>query len=310
MEKTPSPGRRDKLSSDLPDLRLLDAPGVAETSLNGRAYRILRQAILSGAFEPGSRLNIRPLAAMFEISPMPVREALYRLRADGAVEALPNRAFRLPFLSAQTYRELVVIRLRLESLACEAAVIRARPEQIVGLRDLYARLVEQSGRSLKTYLSIHRQFHFSIYEIAEMPELHTMIETLWLRLGPLMHASSSATDLIDDNRRHGKLLNALASGDAGSAVRALSEDMSQATAKVLAFLAGQKASSPALRDTAEPQVGAPEPAFAAADRSGTGTQPSDSQQEVATWSRKLGRAATPTRRQPPEALGAAPRPEV
>ena len=52
---------------------------------NDMLYSLLKDNLLSGAYHPGERLVVADLAAEFQVSPMPVREALQRLQQDGWV---------------------------------------------------------------------------------------------------------------------------------------------------------------------------------------------------------------------------------
>ena len=103
---------------------------VDNSTLQERVYRALRQAILEGRFSPGEALPSRSLAGVLGTSVMPVRDALVRLRAEGGVEILPNRAARIPIMSRQSIAELYEIRLNLEGLATAlATTVRTRKKQ-------------------------------------------------------------------------------------------------------------------------------------------------------------------------------------
>jgi DNA-binding GntR family transcriptional regulator len=207
-----------------------------EEALHARVYRTLREALLSGAVAPGDQLNIRPIAAALGTSPMPVREALARLVGDGALESLANRAFRVPLISTAIYRELLLIRLRLECLAAEHAAVRATPAQIEGLHEVHDRLRVEGRSSLQTYLVLNRRFHFDLYRAAAISSLYDLIETMWLRIGPLLHACSGEHDHDNAVACHGDLLNALSSGDAAAASRAMQQDLVLASRTIFAYL--------------------------------------------------------------------------
>jgi DNA-binding GntR family transcriptional regulator len=55
-----------------------------------RVYRILRSRITEGEYEAGFRLVIDRVAGEFEVSALPVREAVRRLEAEGLVRFVPN----------------------------------------------------------------------------------------------------------------------------------------------------------------------------------------------------------------------------
>ncbi len=213
-------------------------PGQDE-ALNVRAYRVLREALLSGAFAPGTHLNIRPIAAEIGMSPMPVREALARLRSDGALEALPNRAFRVPVLKVETFREILLARIRLEALACERAATRVDYLDVRRIADLYdAMSAEEKGKP-EVYLALHRRFHFAIYAVAAMPVLSEVIEGLWLRIGPLI-AQSSRERMAMDRNHHGAIVAALRASDPVGIASALRDDIADGLEPVCDYLSARQ----------------------------------------------------------------------
>ena len=64
--------------------------GVAIVTKQERVYQAIRERILSGAYGPGYRVVIDALAEEFEVSGLPVREAIRRLEAEGLVIYRPN----------------------------------------------------------------------------------------------------------------------------------------------------------------------------------------------------------------------------
>ena len=66
----------------------------------------LREAILSGELAPGTRLIIDDLANQLGVSPIPVREALQQLQADGYVEIQPFLGTRVTPIEAESVVEV------------------------------------------------------------------------------------------------------------------------------------------------------------------------------------------------------------
>lgn len=198
--------------------------------LNSQVYQTIREALLLGVLGPGETMSVRAVAAAFDISPMPVREALGRLMIDGSLESLPNRAFRVPPTSARQFRELLLMRLRLETLAAEHAAIRVQPEQLIGLAAAFETLStsERSKANITGYLAAHRNFHFDIYKMAEMPRLYNAIETLWLRIGPLFKGVSKIFDLREEHRYHADIFRAMELCDPKAVVIAVENDLTSA----------------------------------------------------------------------------------
>src|SRR5450432_2950146 len=93
-------------------------------TLAEKAFETLHIAIVTGRLRPGARLPIEELAGVLEMSPMPIREAVRRLDADGLVENIPHRGARVTELSVTDLEEVYEARLALESLAIRRAAER------------------------------------------------------------------------------------------------------------------------------------------------------------------------------------------
>ncbi len=104
--------------------------------LAGFVERSLKQALLEGRLRPGERLVTRELAHQLGTSLTPVREALLKLAAAGALEAAPSQSFQVPVMTEAGYREIADIRAAVEGLAAERATQVIRPETLAALRDL------------------------------------------------------------------------------------------------------------------------------------------------------------------------------
>src|ERR1700738_1272971 len=90
-------------------------------TLGERAYARLADLLISGRLAPGEKLSLRAAAEVLGVSIMPVREAVSRLVADKALEVTPNRAVRVPLMSAEQFRDLTKVRIAIEGHAAAQA---------------------------------------------------------------------------------------------------------------------------------------------------------------------------------------------
>ena len=132
-----------------------------------RAYQCIRQWLSIGRFLPGERLKIRYVAAELGIGQMPVRAALQRLAAEGALVNSPNCGVAVPRLSRAEFDDVLQVRLLLEGEAAERACLRLDAKQIATLSALCARM----GRALAAidatdYLTANEDFHVLLYRAA------------------------------------------------------------------------------------------------------------------------------------------------
>jgi GntR family colanic acid and biofilm gene transcriptional regulator len=199
--------------------------------LHDQIHAQLRQSLMSGEFAPGERIDVRGLAVRLGTSPMPVRDALRRLEAVGAVVILPKRAPTIATLTAQEYDEITTMRKLLESRAVARAAERATPNRVAVLRRIQAEIRDhaRAGR-IKAAMVKNSEFHTSLYELADEPTVLGTIFSLWLRVGPYLGlvvptpvpGKSAGDELF---RHHQELLDAVAAGRAKPAVQALLDDI-------------------------------------------------------------------------------------
>ncbi len=118
-------------------------------SLAERAYRRLRDSIVQGALQAGSRISERSLATALGISAQPVREALRRLEQDGMVVTLPRRGTVVAEFGPERLAEMGRIRAALEGAAAALAAQRADDAALAGLDAQLAamRAATEAGRA-------------------------------------------------------------------------------------------------------------------------------------------------------------------
>jgi DNA-binding GntR family transcriptional regulator len=197
-------------------------------NLQDQLYQRIRDGLLTGRFQPGERLKIRDLAAEWGTSPMPVRAALQRLVAEGALEGEPQRSVRVPPMTRQRYQNIVQVRLGLEGLAVELATPNLTAADLTELRDCVARMdVAIEQRQVQAYLDANSQFHLHLYSACGNPVLLRSIESLWLQVGPFFNRLFTEADLsLRLNDFHEHAFAAIEAGDAKAARQAIEQDLS------------------------------------------------------------------------------------
>lgn len=195
-------------------------------------YATLRQWVTVGRFLPGERLKIREVADALGIGTMPVRAALLRLAAEGALTHSPNCGVSVPRLSRAEFDDVLQNRLLLEGEATERGALRLSANDKTQLRALLALMAQALlANDAKAYLDANEEFHLVLYRAAGSPLLLSLIETVWLKVGPLSnHLFDDNAALRVLNEAHEDVMRALKAGDAAAARRAVERDL---------FVAGQ-----------------------------------------------------------------------
>lgn len=212
-------------------------------NLGETVYSRLADALMKGRFEPDARLTIRDLAQSLGTSVTPVRDAILRLIQDDALVQKSSREVRVPVVTPERYREIRIIRLRLEGLAARETALRADPEDIARLRDLVEANEQAIAASDWTAaLELNQTFHFALADIAGLPLLRGILHRLWLQMGPLIaEAYQPGGRMMIDH--HHALLQAVSAGDADAAERAIEKDIGDAGRIILERLTARSDAS-------------------------------------------------------------------
>jgi DNA-binding GntR family transcriptional regulator len=214
---------------------------VESGTLGQRVYSELRDFLMVGGVQPGEKVTLRQLTGAFGTSLMPVREAVQRLAAEGALEVLPNRAIRVPVMTRARVNEILRIRLMLEGLAVEEAARRIGPDAIAQLEALNAAMnAEMQTRDESERLfRANKEFHFTIYRAAAMPVLLGIIENLWLQIGPFLHFSLGVRGRDQMVKYapdcHHRLIRAMIERDGAAGRAALAGDLTGAVELMFRF---------------------------------------------------------------------------
>lgn len=205
---------------------------VSRDSIQDRIYAELCDALICGRLQGGQTLQIRDLADAFQTSVMPVREALRRLVAEGALESATQRPVRVPPLSVQRLDDIYEARLLVEGHAAERAAAHADDALLAGLADADAAFSAAiQTHDVDAELQANQRFHFTLYEAARSPTLMTMIRSLWLQSGPYVRVAVEHHQPEQGRPRtqhHHGLMQALAQRDAAATRRELEADLAWA----------------------------------------------------------------------------------
>jgi DNA-binding GntR family transcriptional regulator len=219
-----------------------DALGLNRDSLSVRIYARLRVALMTGQYEPGSRLNIRRLAASYSTSPTPVREAIVQLVREGALELRLGHQPRVPVLTIPQYINIRETRAPLERLAAELGSVRITDAEIELLKELHERFIQaEKEERWKEALAANQEFHFTIYRASENDVLVRFIENLWLLAGPFVNNQYP----IVRNNAHGVhphllIIDALTRRSPGEAGDLIVRDLREGSYNILEKLKNEK----------------------------------------------------------------------
>jgi DNA-binding GntR family transcriptional regulator len=191
------------------------------------AYETISANLMEAGYVPGEKLATRNLAAQLGVSLTPAREAVLRLVREGALELLNARTTIVPTLSAERFREIYCIRRSLEPTVARMAADRLTAADVKALERSLERMTNQYRRGdYRLAFRSDGEFHFRIYEAAEMPLVVSFIRAAWLRIGPTFRLLYPAFANPDDAVRiHAKAISAIKARDASGLAAAIEEDL-------------------------------------------------------------------------------------
>jgi DNA-binding GntR family transcriptional regulator len=199
----------------------------------------LREDILAGRLEPGSRLIECDLTTRFVVSRGPVREALRRLSADGLIEHWPHRGAVVRRLTEREIRELFLIRIEMEALAARLAAAADAPERrarfIASIESIYS----DSPRNPCDYLKENAAFHDVVMALADNNELRDLAGRLQLPLIMAQVGDVLTPPVLEASvREHRAIAKAIAERDPAAASARMREHLARAAELALAGRAG------------------------------------------------------------------------
>jgi DNA-binding GntR family transcriptional regulator len=198
----------------------------AEPVLHASIYEELRRRMITGKIVPGVGLSTRSLAMEMGVSQMPIRDALSRLAAEGAVQIRSKRKIEVSPMTAERFADLLECRLLLEPEAAVLALPNMTTAQLKQLREIDAAMdAAMENGDVIGYMEGNFRFHFAIYNANKRPTLNRLIESLWLQFGPFMrmvYGRYGTANLVDQHRI---AADAIQAGDAEALRKAISSDI-------------------------------------------------------------------------------------
>ncbi|WP_417720750.1 GntR family transcriptional regulator [Salipiger sp.] len=204
------------------------AKKIVRQSLSEQLYESLRLALMNGQFEPGHRLTIAGLAEEYGTSITPVREAIFRLVSERALEMRAATSVQVPRFSTSQLMEIQAIRVELEGRAAFEAAGRVTPADLEMLREIHGRFIAAAARDPAEASLLNRDFHFALLKLSGMPILEGVCESMWTLIGPfllLFHQRMPVREIAGNEHKHHELLDALAAGDGARSRKAMQDDI-------------------------------------------------------------------------------------
>jgi DNA-binding GntR family transcriptional regulator len=188
---------------------------IAKPSLHREAVARIRDMIVEGKLEPGSKIPEKQLCELFGISRTPLREALKVLASEGLLVLQPNRGARVAVMTGKEVVDLFQVMGALEGLAGECACASIGDEALAEIRAQHFQMMAHYARGDRAgYFRANQAIHEAIFAAADNGVLSAMYDSLRGRIRPARFMANDTRERWDEAvREHGKILEALTRRD-------------------------------------------------------------------------------------------------
>ena len=183
----------------------------------------LEQAIVTGEFEDGERLNETKLSARFNVSRTPLREAIHMLASTGLIEIQPRRGAFVRQPTVVDMIEMFEVMAELEALCGRLGARRVSPPQLAAIKKSLetceAALAEGDSDA---YYRENETFHLLIYEMSGNKFLQAEASRLHKRLQAFRRMQLRVRGRMTQSmKEHREIYAAIEAGDEGRAAEVL-----------------------------------------------------------------------------------------
>lgn len=205
---------------------------VEKRSLDKAAADAIRQAIVTAALSPGSRLTEVELASGLDVSRGTIRAALQRLMSEGLVVQKPYSGWEVASLTSRDAWELYTLRSSLEGMAAQLAA--SNPHRSKPIEAAFDELkAAAKSRNQRRITDSDLALHKTIVVLADHKRLTNQYGYVEQQVRMYMSSSNAILEkpeLVISN--HEKLVNALLKGNADAAERH-ARDHNKASGEIL-----------------------------------------------------------------------------
>ncbi len=208
-------------------------PHLSHANINEKVYDLLRERILSKAFAPGQRLNVREIGDQLGVSRTPLKDALSRLAAEGLIEIRPRSGTYVTAPTLNDIEDLLDVRRVLEERAVELALQRVGPAELAHMRAIVAELRElvsqpDWGPIYQRHVELDRELHRLIVSSSGNDQLRRVWEQVSVHVQiARMRYRSASSQLDQAQAEHEALLAAFERGDVEGAQGAIRQHIAR-----------------------------------------------------------------------------------
>ncbi len=200
--------------------------------LRESAHAVLRAEILNCELPPGAEIREAELAARFQVSKSPIRDALMRLEREGLVISTPRQGYRVASISPTDVEDMFQLRIALER-ACMERIIRHASDAQLAQLDRFRHF--DPAQWDHNFVAYNRAFHHMLAELSANARMRDQLIDLIDQMERAVRVSVSNVKRGNPQSlvaQHGELIDALQQRQVKRAVRSTEKHISAAAKRV------------------------------------------------------------------------------
>lgn len=202
----------------------------------------MRAEIIQGNFIPGQPLRLEEIAARYDVSTMPVREALRDLEVEGLVTIFPHRGATVTRLSADELLDIYEVRATLEAMATRLAVPHLTDATLKQMQSHVKQMDNHIGE-LVTLVKLNHNFHSTLYAASGRDHLCDLVQLLRYRTQHYLHAFiSHLGGMPKAQTEHKSIVKACKRGEADQAGTIVFDHVNNVGRSIIEFVRQQEGS--------------------------------------------------------------------
>jgi DNA-binding GntR family transcriptional regulator len=198
---------------------LTNRPEVIDPSraVSPQLFSFLRDRIVRSDLAPGTRLSEVEIAAHYNTSRQPVREAFIKLSEAGLIEIRPQRGSFVRRIDIASVLAAQFVREAVEADIVRAAAERITDEQARELDSILAAQRDGVDGAPSAFMALDETFHRTIATIAGQGAGWGFLESLRIQMDRVRHLSASQLPREALVVQHTEIAEVIKAGDADGA---------------------------------------------------------------------------------------------
>jgi DNA-binding GntR family transcriptional regulator len=217
-------------------------PEEKSVSLAENAYLQIRHEILLGKLPPGAMVSERELAARYEMSKTPIREAINQVCHEGLMQRLPGRGYMISPITIKEIQDLFEMRLIIELSTIRKIILNPSPTHLATLKEM-SKISYQpdDDESQVEFLETNREFHLTLAEATGNNRLVQTLESILTEMDRLFHLGLKIRDSSAEMaEEHQDLVAAIEEGDMEHATASMENQIITSKNRILeAIMSGE-----------------------------------------------------------------------